>query len=93
MKNQFGFLAVPALTVQASQTRVDADSVHVNAAATGNNPISQMQVWVNGKEVYHVPGATMSTTVKMSSGTSQKLVVQAVDNKGLTAKVPNTVSN
>lgn len=93
MKNQFGFLAVPALMVQASQTRVDADSVHVNAAATGNNPISQMQVWVNGKEVYHVPGATMSTTVKMSSGTSQKLVVEAVDNKGLTAKVQNTVSN
>lgn len=91
MNKQFGFLAVPALTIQASQA-ASAGSVHVNAAAAGNNPISQIQVWVDGKETYHVAGATMSATVKMPTGASQKLVVQAVDVKGITARVGNAIN-
>ena len=91
----YGFLAAPALTLEVSRTVQSSSSgsqVHVTAAASGINPISQMQVWLNGKEVYHVAGQTLSTTITVSSGSSDKLVVQAIDSKGVTAKVANTIA-
>ena len=95
LSKSYGFLAVPALTLQvsrAAQTSVLTSVMHVTAAASGNNPIAQIQVWVNGKEVYHVSGQTLDTNVSLPSGASDRLVVQAVDSKGVIAKVAETIA-
>lgn len=91
----YGFLAVPALTLQvsrATQTSLQGTVVHVTAAASGINPVSQMQIWLNGKEIYHVAGQTLSTNLTLPAASSDKLVVQAIDSKGVTAKVTNTIA-
>ena len=90
--NQKGFLGVPALTLQSSLAWQSSDVVHITAAAYGNNPIAQIQVWVNGSEIYHVAGGTLNANIKLPSGTNEKLIVRAVDSKGVTAKVTNTVT-
>jgi hypothetical protein len=51
-----------------------------------------MQVWLNGKEIYHVAGQTLNANLTLPAGTSDKLVVQAIDSKGVTAKVVNTIA-
>jgi hypothetical protein len=86
-----GFLAAPALTLQVSRA-VQGTVVRVTAAASGINPVSQMQVWLNGKEIYHVAGQTLSTNLTLPAGSSDKLVVQAIDSKGVTAKVANNIA-
>jgi hypothetical protein len=86
--NEKGFLAVPALTIQVSRAVLPSGALHLTATATGVNPIAQMQVWVNGRDVYQVGGASLDTT--LPSGTNGKIVVQAVDSKGTIAKVANT---
>jgi hypothetical protein len=94
LSNSNGFLGVPALTLQVSRsmsTSLLTSVVHVTAAASGINPVAQMQVWLNGKEIYHVAGATLSTNVSLPAGSSDKLLVQAIDSKGVTAKVANTI--
>jgi hypothetical protein len=50
-----------------------------------------MQVWLNGKEIYHVAGQTLSTNVTLPAGSTDRLVVQAIDSKGIIAKVVNTI--
>jgi len=92
LKNQKGFLAVPKLTIQVTRALERSGAVHLAATASGNNPVSQIQVWVNGKEVYHVAGEKLATTVKMPVGSNERLVVQAVDTKGVIAKVVNTIT-
>jgi len=86
---------VPALTLQvsrATQTLQQGTVVHVTAAASGTNPVSQIQVWLNGNEIYHVAGQTLSTTVSLPSGSIDRLAVQAIDSKGVVAKVANTIA-
>lgn len=87
-----GFLAVPALTLQVSQVSASTNLVHVIASASGNNPIAQMQVWVNNNEIYHVAGGTLNANIKVATGTNEKLTVRAVDSKGVTANVANTIT-
>lgn len=91
LNNEKGFLAVPTLIVQVSRTVLSSGAVHLTATASGINPISQMQVWVNGRDVYQVAGATLDTT--LASAANQKIVVQAVDSTGEVAKVVNTSAN
>lgn len=92
LSKSYGFLAAPALTLEVSQATVSADVVHLTAAASGINPIAQLQIWLNGKEIYHIAGQTLSTNVTLPAGSSDKLVVQAVDAKGVTTKVTNTIA-
>jgi hypothetical protein len=91
LSKSYGFLAAPALTLQVSRA-VQGAVVHLTAAASGINPVAQMQVWLNGKEIYHVAGQTLSTNFDLPAGSSDKLVVQAIDCKGVTAKVTNTIA-
>lgn len=95
LSKSYGFLAAPALTLQVSramQTSSLGSVVHVTAAASGINPVAQMQVWLNGKEIYHVAGQTLNANLSLPAGSSDKLVVQAIDAKGVTAKVANTIA-
>ena len=95
LSKSYGFLAVPALTLQvsrATQTLQQGTVVHVTAAASGTNPVAQIQVWLNGNEIYHVAGQTLSTTVSLPSGSIDRLAVQAIDSKGVVAKVANTIA-
>jgi uncharacterized membrane protein len=95
LTKSYGFLAVPALTLQVSRamhTSLQGTVVHVTAAASGLNPVAQMQIWLNGKEIYHVAGQTLSTSVTLPAASSDRLVVQAIDSKGKIAKVVNTIA-
>jgi hypothetical protein len=90
-----GYLAVPALTLNVTNPAnksTNTNPVHVAASASGVNPISQMQVWVNSKEVFHVAGASLNTNINLPVGTNERFVVQAVDSKGVTAKVVETIT-
>jgi uncharacterized membrane protein len=95
LSKSYGFLAVPELTLQVSrvtQTSQLGTVVHVTAAASGINPVAKTQVWLNGKEIYQVAGQTLSTNVTLPAGSSDRLVVQAIDSKGVIAKVVNTIA-
>jgi hypothetical protein len=95
LNNSNGFLAVPALTLQISSpatTSFVTGPAHVIASASGNNAISQIQVWVNGKEIYSVRGATLNANIKLPTGTNERFVVQAVDTKGVIAKMVKTIT-
>lgn len=92
LSKSYGFLAVPALTLQVSRAMQSSSVLHVTAAASGINPVAQMQVWLNGTEVYHVAGQTLYANITLPAGSSDKLVVQAVDSKGVTAKMTNTIT-
>jgi uncharacterized membrane protein len=93
LSKSYGFLAVPALTLQVSRaTQTSPTIVHLTAAASGINPVAQIQVWLNGKEIYHIAGQTLSTSVTLPVGPSDRLVVQAIDSKGVIAKVVNMIA-
>jgi hypothetical protein len=90
-----GFVAVPALTLNVtSPTNHSSQSnpVHLAATASGNNPIWQIQVWVNFKEVFHVNGGNLNANIAMPVGTNERLVIQAVDSRGVAAKVVETIT-
>lgn len=95
LSKSYGFLGVPELTLQVSrsmQTSLQSTIVHLTAAASGINPVSQIQVWLNGKEIYHVADQTLNTNVTLPAGSTDRLVVQAIDSKGVTTKVANTIA-
>jgi hypothetical protein len=56
------------------------------------NPISQIQVWVNSKEVYHVNSGTLNAYITLPVGNNERFVVQAVDSKGTIAKVVDSIT-
>ena len=90
-----GFLAVPALTLNVVSPANHAsliNPVHLVATASGNNPISQIQVWVNFKQVFHSNGATLNTVVNLPVGTNERFAIYAIDSKGLKAKVVETIT-
>jgi len=90
-----GYLAVPVLTLNVTSPvnhSTHTNPVHVAATASGANPISQMQVWVNSKEVYHVSGGTLNANITLPVGNNERFVVQAVDSKGVTAKVVYSIT-
>jgi len=92
LNHQNGFLGIPALTLQVSLTWPSANLVHIAATASGNNPIAQIQVWLNGSEVYHVAGGTLNANIKLPAGTNEKLIVRAIDSKGVSTKVTDTIT-
>lgn len=95
VQKPYGFLAVPALTVNVTSPKNNSsfpNPVRISATAMGNNPISQIQVWVNSKQVFHVTGSTLNTTRSLPVGTNERLVIQAVDSKGISTKVVETIS-
>ncbi|MGH9515271.1 MAG: Ig-like domain-containing protein [Terriglobales bacterium] len=88
-------MAVPALTLNVTSpanNSTHTNPVHVAATASGVNPISQMQVWVNYKEVYHVTGRTLNANIQLPVGNNERFVVQAVDSKGVIAKVVDSIT-
>jgi len=66
--------------------------VPIAATASGTNPISQIQVWVNYKEVFHVNGGSLNANVTLPVGSNERFVVQAVDSKGNIAKVVYSIT-
>lgn len=94
LTNSNGYLGVPELALQVSRSMSTSPTsvVHVTAAASGINPVSTIQVWLNGKEIYHVAGQMLSTNVSLPAGSSDRLVVQAIDTKGKIAKVVNMIA-
>ena len=93
--NANGFLAVPVLTLQVSRP-INGSSlyspVHVVASANGTHPVSQIQVWVNYKEMFHVAGGNLNVELKLKAGTNERFVVQAIDSKGIVAKVVESIT-
>jgi uncharacterized membrane protein len=92
LNKSYGFLGVPELTLQVSRSTLLGTVVHLTAAASGINPVSQIQIWLNGKEIYHVAGQTLDTSLNLPAGSTDRLVVQAIDSKGVAAKVVNTIA-
>jgi hypothetical protein len=92
LQSTYGFLGVPELTLQVSRSTLLGTAVHLTAAASGINPVSQIQIWLNGKEIYHVAGQTLDTSLNLPAGSTDRLVVQAIDSKGVAAKVVNTIA-
>jgi hypothetical protein len=95
VKRPYGFLAVPALSLKVmspGNRSTHSNPVPVSATALGNNPIAQMEVWVNFRKVFQVKGNTLDTKVVLPVGTNERFVIQAVDSKGITTKVVQTIS-
>jgi hypothetical protein len=93
--NSHGFMAIPALTLNVTAPvngSTHSNPVHVAASASGLNPISQIQVWVNSKEIYHVSGGSVSAYIKLPVGSNERMVIQALDSKGVIAKVVDKVT-
>jgi len=85
-----GFLAIPVLTLNVTSPvnhGTYTNPVHVAATASGSNSVSQIQVWVNSKEVFHVSGGSLNANINLPVGSNERFVVQAVDSKGTVAKV------
>jgi len=90
-----GFIAIPALTLNVTSPKnktTVGDPVHVAATASGINSVSQIQVWVNSKEVYHVSGGSLNAYINLPLGSNERFVVQAIDSKGLVAKVVESIT-
>jgi len=83
-------LAVKVISPATGST--ETNPVPIAATASGANPISQIQVWVNFKEVFHVGGGSLNANVALPVGSNERLVVQAVDSKGNTAKVVESIT-
>jgi hypothetical protein len=66
--------------------------VPIAATASGPNPISEIEVWANYKEVFHVSGGTLNANVTLPVGSGERFVVQAVDSKGNIAKVVDSIT-
>lgn len=95
VKRPYGFLAVPALTLNVISPTNNAslsNPAHVSASAFGNNSVAQIQVWVNSKEIFHVPGGSLDSIVNLPLGNNERFVIQAVGSNGTTAKVIEMIS-
>jgi hypothetical protein len=93
--NANGFLAVPVLTLQVSRPINNSSlysPVHIVASDNGTHPVAQIQVWVNYKEMFHVDGGNLNVELKLKAGTNQRFVVQAIDTKGIVAKVVESIT-
>lgn len=89
------FVAVPQLTLNVTGPAEHSsvvNPVHLVANATGLNPIAHIQVWVDFKEEFHVNGGHLDAGINLPTGKNQRLVVQAIDSKGVRAKVVTTIT-
>ena len=95
VKQPYGFLGVPALTLEVADPithSIQTNPVHLLANASGINPISHIEVWANFKKVFQVKGAVLDTKLTLPLGTNVRLVIKAVDSKGVTAKLLDPIS-
>lgn len=95
VKQPYGFLGVPALTLQVTSPvnhTVHTNPVHIVASASGNNPMAQIQIWANFRKVFQVEGGELDADVKLPVGTNVRLAIYAIDSKGTTTKIVDTVS-
>jgi hypothetical protein len=95
VKKPYGFLGVPVLTLRVAapvNRSVHINPVHLKASASGNNPMSQIQVWANFKKIFHVNGGELNANVNLPLGTDVRLAIHAVDSKGVTTKVVHTIT-
>jgi len=89
------FVAVPQLTIKVTGPAAHSsvtNPVHLVASAMGLNPISKIQVWIDFKEEFHVNGGHLDASLDLPVGTNQRLVIQAIDSKGMRAKVVTTIT-
>ena len=95
VKQPYGFLGVPALTLQVASPvnhSVHTNPVHIVASASGNNPMAQIQIWANYKKVFQVKGGELDANVRLPVGTNVRVAIYAIDSKGATTKVVDTVA-
>jgi len=95
VKQPYGFLGVPVLRLRVAapaNRSVQINPVHLEASASGNNPVSQIQVWANFKKVFHVNGGELNANVNLLLGTGVRLAIHAVDSKGVTTKIVHTIT-
>jgi hypothetical protein len=93
--NKGAFVATPVLTVAVTspQNRTNlTNPVHVAALASGQTPVSLMEVWVNRQKVYSVIGGVLDAFIDVPVGTNERFVVKAVDSSGTVAKVVDTIT-
>lgn len=89
------FVAVPQLVLNVTGPEPHSpvtNPVHLVANATGLNPIAHIQVWVNFRQDFHVTGGHLDASLNLPAGENQRLVLQAVDSKGIRAKVATTIT-
>jgi len=94
-KRPYGFVGVPALSLAVNgpaDHSSQRNPVRITATASGNSRISQIQVWLSYKQILHVNGATLNKSVNLPLGSNQRLVIQAVDSHGVTAKLVENVT-
>jgi predicted MPP superfamily phosphohydrolase len=60
---------------------VVASPVHVSAAVAGKGRVTVIQVYVDGRKGFELPGATMETDIPLKAGT-HRLTVQGLDQGG-----------
>jgi hypothetical protein len=88
-------LGIPALTLQVAAPvnhTVHTNPVHIVSSALGNNPIVQVQIWANFKKIFEVNGGGLDANVRLPLGTNVRLAIYAIDSKGVTTKIVETVT-
>jgi hypothetical protein len=89
------FIAVPRLTLTVRGPKNHSSllsSVHLDATAIGVNKIWQIQVWVNSRKIFFVSSGSLEADVRLPEGLNERVVVQAVDAKGVSTKVVMTIT-
>jgi uncharacterized membrane protein len=95
INNLNAFVAVPQLTLTVYGPAANATAmnpVHLVANASGVNPISQIQVWADFENEFHVHGGHLDATLTLPVGTHHRLAIQAIDSKGIRANVVTTIT-
>jgi len=89
-----GFLAVPVITLKVAKPANHAsltNPVLLRASAFGND-VSQIQVWVNSKKIIQVSANTLNTSIWLPVGKNERIGIQAINSKGVVAKLAQTVT-
>ena len=89
------FLGVPQLTLHVlgpvNRSEINGP-VHLSAAAFGINPVKEIQIWANAHRVRAIKGPVMDVRVTLPAGMNERVVVQAVDSKGVKTKTAFTLT-
>ena len=95
IKRPNGFLAVPSLTLKVTSPVSHSsysNPVPLSATAFGNHAIAEIEVWVNSKKVFQASGNSLDRSVVLPVGTNERFAIHAVDVKGVTTKIVETIS-
>jgi len=89
------FVAVPQLTLRvlgvANRSTITSPLL-LSAVASGVNPVNEIQVWVNARKVKNIKGGFLKERLVLPQGINERVVVQAVDAKGLKTKIVFTLT-